>query len=32
MDGGTWKDCKGGHEVKDLVKEIESRYKSNATG
>ncbi|CAF9913924.1 hypothetical protein IMSHALPRED_001480 [Imshaugia aleurites] len=32
MDGGKWTDCNGGHEVKDLVKEIESRYKTNATG
>ena len=30
MDGGKWKDCREGHEVKDLVKKIESRYKSNA--
>ncbi|KAF6229308.1 hypothetical protein HO133_007424 [Letharia lupina] len=32
MDDGKWTDCKAGHEVKDLVKEIESRYKPNATG
>lgn len=25
-DGGKWKDCGGGHEVKDLVKEVERRY------
>lgn len=28
MDGGSWKDCKNGHEVKDLIEEIESRHKS----
>lgn len=28
-DGGKWKDCDGGHEVKDLVMEVEKRY--NAT-
>lgn len=32
MDGGKWTDCKDGHEVEDLVKEIKSRYKPNATG
>ena len=25
-DEGKWKDCDGGHEVNDLVKEIERRY------
>ena len=30
MDGGEWKDCKEGHEVKDLVEEIESLYKPDA--
>ena len=30
MDGGKWKDCKNGHEVKDLVAGIESRHKQNA--
>jgi hypothetical protein len=28
MDGGEWKDCKSGHEVKDLVAEVERLYKS----
>ncbi len=28
MDGGTWKDCKGGHEVKDLVEVVEHRYRA----
>lgn len=32
MDGGKWTDCKDGYEVKDLVKEIKSRYNSNVTG
>lgn len=27
-DGGKWKDCDKGHEVSDLVEEIEKRYKS----
>ena len=26
-DGGAWKECDGGHEVKDLVGEIERLYK-----
>ena len=26
-DGGEWKDCAQGHEVSDLVKEVEQRYK-----
>ena len=25
-DGGEWKDCDGGYEVGDLVKEVEKRY------
>jgi hypothetical protein len=25
-DGGEWKDCDGGHEVGNLVKEVERRY------
>lgn len=32
MDGGEWKDCRGGHKVKDLVKEVKSRHKSNTIG
>lgn len=32
MDGGKWTDCKAGHEVRDLVRDIESRYKPNADG
>ncbi|MCJ1277554.1 hypothetical protein MMC21_005367 [Puttea exsequens] len=28
MDGGKWKECKEGHEVVDLVKAVESRYKA----
>ncbi len=31
MDGGKWKECDRGHEVKDLVAEIERRYKANET-
>lgn len=30
-DGGEWKDCEGGHEVKDLVKHVEERYKLHST-
>ncbi|KAK4693742.1 hypothetical protein P7C71_g3709, partial [Lecanoromycetidae sp. Uapishka_2] len=29
MDGGQWKECDEGHEVKDLVANIERRYKAN---
>ena len=29
MDGGKWKDCRGGHEVKDLVEEVYRRYQAN---
>ena len=25
-DGGEWKDCPNGHEVSDLVKDVETRY------
>ena len=32
MDGGEWKDCKSGHKVKDLVEEVESRYRPNTAG
>ena len=32
MDGGVWKSCEVGHEVIDLVKEIQSRHNPNATG
>jgi len=28
-DGGAWKECDGGHEVKDLIKEVERRYKAD---
>lgn len=28
-DGGEWKDCEGGHQVDDLVGEIEKRWKAN---
>ena len=28
MDGGSWKDCKGGHEVRDLVEVVEQRYRA----
>jgi len=31
MDGGKWKECDGGHEVKDLLAEVERRYKANET-
>ena len=27
-DGAEWKDCKGGHEAKDLVSEVEGRIKA----
>ena len=26
-DGGAWKECEGGHEVSDLVEEVEKLYK-----
>ncbi|KAL2050210.1 hypothetical protein ABVK25_009571 [Lepraria finkii] len=29
MDGGKWKDCEGGHKVKDLVEKVERLYKSS---
>ncbi|CAD6567416.1 MAG: hypothetical protein ASARMPREDX12_005818 [Alectoria sarmentosa] len=32
VDGGKWIDCKGGHKVKDLVNEIESRYRQTTNG
>ena len=28
MDGGKWKECKGGHEVDDLVDEVRQRYEA----
>ena len=28
-DGGAWKECAGGHEVSDLVAEVERLYKNN---
>ena len=28
MDGGKWKDCKEGHEVRDLVEVVEQRYRA----
>ena len=31
VDGGKWKDCEGGHEVNDLVAEIEKRFKGMET-
>lgn len=31
MDGGQWKECGGGHEVKDLVAEIERRSVADKT-
>lgn len=29
-DGAEWKDCDAGHEVKDLVKEINTRYQKSS--